>query len=200
MTECNTLQNDGQLLKEQAKLLQDLRQAKPDAYAEFYDRFSGGLYRFAYSRLLGDSQTAEEIVVQTLVDAVRDITRFNAKESTLSAWLYGIARRRIQAEFRLRRRLKSIPASAQLPIDTAPELTDERDMASGVIRRMEAQQQISTIAKVLSDTEMEVLVLHYVDQLSVKEIGKIVKRSERAVHSLLHRARQKARERLANNG
>ena len=46
---------------------------------------------------------------------------------------------------------------------------------------------------------MEVLVLHYVHQLSVAEIGVILKRSGRAVESLLHRAKPKARERLSED-
>jgi len=37
-----------------------------------------------------------------------------------------------------------------------------------------------------------------VDDLSVKEIGRILGRSEGAVESLLYRARHKARERLAD--
>jgi DNA-directed RNA polymerase specialized sigma24 family protein len=46
---------------------------------------------------------------------------------------------------------------------------------------------------------MEVLVLQCVDELSVKDISHVVRRSERAVHSLLYRARQKARERLVQD-
>ncbi|NIM04739.1 MAG: RNA polymerase subunit sigma-70, partial [Armatimonadetes bacterium] len=48
-----------------------------------------------------------EIVVQTMTDAIRDIARFNPKKSTLSSWLYGIARRRIQTEWRHSKRLKA---------------------------------------------------------------------------------------------
>jgi DNA-directed RNA polymerase specialized sigma24 family protein len=44
-----------------------------------------------------------------------------------------------------------------------------------------------------------VLVLSSIEELSVKEIGRVVGRSERAVHSLLHRAKAKARERLADH-
>ncbi len=51
----------------------------------------------------------------------------------------------------------------------------------------------------LSEAEMEALTLHYAHDFSEREISRIVGRSERAVHSLLHRAKQKARERLVRD-
>ena len=58
------------------------------------------------------------------------------------------------------------------------------------------ERKAARLAELLTDMEMEVLVLHCVDEFSVREIAGTVGRSERAVDSLLHRARQKAREGL----
>jgi len=182
-----------------ACLLRGLREGAAEAHGQLYDRFAPGLHRFAASRLSGDAQLAEDIVVQTLVDAVRNISRFTPRKSTLAAWLYGVARRQIQGEVRRQRRLKSVPLGAQMSIDVVSEAPDERDMASDLAARLDAQRQVAALAGVLSDLEMEVLVLQCIDQLSAREIGQVVGRSERAVHSLLHRARRKARERLARD-
>ena len=51
----------------------------------------------------------------------------------------------------------------------------------------------------LSDAEMEVLLLHFADGFSVKEIGTIVGRSAKAAYSLLQRAVRKAREELVKS-
>jgi RNA polymerase sigma-70 factor (ECF subfamily) len=183
----------------EAALLRGLREAAPDACGQFYDRFAPRIQRFAVARFPRDPDSSEDVVVQTLVDAVRDIRRFNPRKSSLSAWLYGIARRRIQAEVRQRTRLKSVPASAQIPLEGASEISAGEDMASALAARLDAQRQIAALAGTLSDFEMDVLTLRSIDELSLKEIGQVVGRSERAVHSLLHRARQKARERLAQH-
>jgi RNA polymerase sigma-70 factor (ECF subfamily) len=180
----------------EAALVRGLRDGAAQASAELYDRFAPRIHRFAFSRLPGDPQTAEDIVVQTLVDAVRDINRFNPRKSTLSAWLYGIARRRIQGEVRRQTRLKSVPASAQIPLERVSETSAGGDIASALATRLDAQRQVAALASTLSVLEMEVLTLQSIDELSLKEIGQVIRRSERAVHSLLHRARQKARERL----
>jgi RNA polymerase sigma-70 factor (ECF subfamily) len=126
-------------------------------------------------------------------------TSWCRRRSTLAAWLYGIARRQVQIERRRQGRLKSVPAAAQTPIDTVSEVAGERDMASDAAARLDAQRQVAELAGVLNDLEMEVLVLQCVDRFSAREIGQVIGRSERAVHSLLHRARQKARERLVRD-
>jgi RNA polymerase sigma factor (sigma-70 family) len=114
-------------------------------------------------------------------------------------WLYGVARRQIHNELRRQRRLKSVPAAAQTPLTNAVELSDGRDVADEVAARLQAQRAVAVLSEVLSDVELEVLVLSSIDELSIREIGLVVGRSERAVHSLLHRARTKARERLADD-
>jgi RNA polymerase sigma-70 factor (ECF subfamily) len=133
-------------------------------------------------------------MVQTLVDAVTNIRRFNPRRSSLSAWLFGIARRQVQAERRTQGRRKSLPRSAQVPIDTIPDLPATGDMAADLAERMAAQEKIAQLAGILSDVEMEVLMLRCVGEFSLKQIGRMVGRSERAVHSLLHRAKQRARQ------
>jgi RNA polymerase sigma-70 factor, ECF subfamily len=138
-------------------------------------------------------------MVQSLAQAARNIGSFNPKRATLTTWLYGIARQRIWYELRQRMRQKSIPASAQSSLEVLSETPDNRDMAAEVLARVEAKRQIGYLAEALSRIEFDVLVLSCLDSLPARQIGQIVGRSERAVHSLLHRAKMKARERLAED-
>ncbi len=199
MISCDTPRPGEEVRTSDSALLEGLRQRTPEACVALYDRFAEGIFRFAALRLPEDTQTAEEVVVQTFADAVRDIGRFNPKQSNLSAWLFGIARRRIQAEIRIRKRLKSVPLAAQIPLEQVAEAASQGDFATGVTERLVAKQKVAVLTEVLTETEMEALTLQSVEELSAREIGRIMGRSERAVHSLLHRARQKARERLAED-
>jgi DNA-directed RNA polymerase specialized sigma24 family protein len=56
---------------------------------------------------------------------------------------------------------------------------------------------MARLRKLLSQPELEVLLLFSVERLSEREIAQVVRRSERAVNALLRRAREKAREALA---
>jgi len=181
------------------RLVSGLRKADPGACACLCEQFGPRIHKFTARHVRGDGQLAEEMMVQTLVDAVRNIGRFDPRRSQFSAWLFGIARRQVQGELRRQSRRKSVPASAQVSMDVLVEQAGPGDMAAAVASRLDAQRQVARLTSYLSDIEMEVLMLHCMDQLSLKEIAQIMGRSERAINSLLHRARQKARERLVND-
>ncbi len=189
----------GAMEESEAELVRRLQASDERCGAELVRRFGAAIHGYAASRLGGDVETAEDIVVETLADGIRNIRRFRPRRSSLSAWLYGIARRHIRTELRKRGRAKSVPVWAQVPISDQERVAGPADVRVAVVDRLEAQQKAAWIAAGLSDQEMEVLVLHYVDEFSAKEIGGIVGRSERAVESLLHRARRKARERLVEH-
>jgi RNA polymerase sigma-70 factor (ECF subfamily) len=181
-----------------AALVRGLRERAPEACAQLYDRFAPGLHRFAVTRL-GDVETAEEVVVETMVSAVRDIRRFNPRRSSLAAWVYGIARRRVQMEIRRQRRRKSVPASVQVSTEAAREISDGGDLAASAAARLDSQRKVADLRNFLSHVEMEVLLLSCVEQLPAREVGQAIGRSERAVHSILHRAKRKARGRLVGD-
>jgi RNA polymerase sigma-70 factor (ECF subfamily) len=176
------------------QLVRRLQKADQAAYAEFCHRFGTPLHRYAASRLAGDQDLAEEIVVQTFVDAVRNIRRFNSRKGTLAAWLYGIARRQIARERRKQRQPTSVPSAAQVSLHSMAEVADVGDVADESAARLDAQRKIADLSQILSDDEMEMLMLHYAVGLSAKEIARTLGRSHRAVESMLHRTKAKARE------
>jgi len=199
MSEVDLAGTRGRTGSADAALVLGLRQRRPEASAQLYDRFAPSLHRFALTRLGGDIGVAEDLVVETLADACRSITTFKPRRSSLSAWLFGIARRRVQMEIRRQRRRKTLPAAARVPMEAALETAAEGDLAADAGSRLDAQQKVAHLRAHLSDLEMEVLVFSCVEQLSAGEIGQLIGRSERAVHSILHRARTKARERLVGD-
>jgi RNA polymerase sigma-70 factor (ECF subfamily) len=188
----------GDATEAEARLLAGLRERRPEACAELYERASPGILRFAISRL-GDVGTAEDVVVETMADAVRDLQRFNPRRSSLATWVLGIARRRVNLEIRRLKRRKSVPESAQVPPESVLEVSDGSDLAASAADRLDARRKVAALRSLLSDAEMEVLVLSCVEELSAREIGQVIGRSERAVHSILHRAKAKARERLVGD-
>ena len=183
----------------EALLLAGLREHSPEACAELYDRFALRIHRFAATRLAGDVGTAEDVVVETMAWVVRDIRRFDPRRSTLAAWVYGIARRRVMLEIRRRKRLKSVPAEAQVSADEIGDLSDGVDVAERTTAWLEARTKVAALRRVLSEMEFDVLVLSCVEELSAREVAQVIGRSERAVHSILHRARKKARGRLVGD-
>jgi len=182
-----------------ARLVAGLRAAEPEACAEFCQRYGPRVHRFLGLRLRGDAALAEELMVQVLADAVRGISRFDPQRASLLAWLFGIARRQVLGELRRRGRRKSVPESAQTPLALLSEASLSEDPTEALAAQIAARQQVAALRAALSELEMEVLLLHGLHGLSVEEIGQVVGRSERAINSMLYRARRKARERLGGD-
>ena len=183
----------------EADLARRVSQGDASAHAELYRCFGAPLHRFAAARLNGDQDLAEEIVVETMAAAVRDIRRFRPQKAKLSAWLHGIARHRIQKELRNQQRGRSVPGSAQVSLETVGDLPSGDDMAASVTERLGTHQMVARLSTFLSDAEKEVLILRCLGEFSIREIARVIRRSERAAETLLHRAKQKARRELGDH-
>ncbi len=182
---------------DEESLARRLRGGDQAAFGELWDRFGPRLVAYTATRLAGDRELAEDVTAQSLAAVVTSLGRFDPRRASLSTWIYGIARRVIQGELRKQRRRRSVPPSAEVSLEANAHLVAGVDLESDLSSRVEAERKVQMLASALSPTEMEVLVLHFVDEFSVKEIAQIVGRSWRAVDSLLYRAKEKARERLA---
>jgi len=176
-----------------------LVQGDEAACEELWRRFGPGLRRYANARLGGDEELAEDIAVQSLAACVGSARSFNPRRSSLASWIYGVARRVLIAELRRQRRRTAVPRSAEIALDETHGIAAAGDLAAELAARLEARRKVTVLAGHLADAEMEALILHFVEEFSMREIARITGRSERAVYSLLHRAKEKARERLAHD-
>jgi len=199
MAQPNAIPARENLHPEEEGLVQGLRAGAPEAAQELCARYGPRLYRFAAARLPGDAPAAEDVMAYALTDAAHNIHRFDPRRSGFTAWLFGIAARKLRDAVRVQRRRKSLPPSAQTSMESLAEAAETTDLAETLAARLDAQRQAADLAAVLSNLEFEVLALHCVEELSAREIEAVIGRSERAVHSILHRARQKARERLVHD-
>lgn len=181
------------------RIVRALRNGDPDACEALYDRFGAPIHKYAARLLRQHDDMGEDVMVLTLAEATRNIRHFDDRRATFRAWLFGIARQKALAELRQRTRGKSVPATAQVSLDSVPEQADPSDLADDSLSRIDARRQVAEVLSCLSAVEFEVLVLRSVHQYSLREIGHVVRRSERAVEALLRRAKIKARERLGRD-
>jgi|WetSurMetagenome_2_1015567.scaffolds.fasta_scaffold223638_1 RNA polymerase sigma-70 factor, ECF subfamily len=180
-------------------LIAGLQKRDPEAQVRLYEQYGAQIHRYA-ARRLGDTELAQDLLVQVMVEANHNISRYNPRISTLRAWLFGIAHRQIAHELRQRSRQKAPPAGWQVSLEGVAEQPAPGDIADEAIARLEARRQVGQLRACLSEREMAVLLLRCGHQLSLAEIAHTIGRSERAVNSLLVRAKAKARDVLLEKG
>jgi RNA polymerase sigma-70 factor (ECF subfamily) len=178
------------------ELLTAARQGDVAALETLLVRYQPHLYRFGL-RMCGNEEDAGDVAQESLISMARSLRDFRG-ESSVSSWLYTIARRFC---IKKRRRSKFAPArenslddldttAAERVADPSPnpeQTTTNRELATALTRAIDA----------LDPPQREVLVLRDVEGLSAPEVAKVLDISIDAVKSRLHRARVAVRQELA---
>ena len=140
-----------------------------------------------------DPHAAEDITEEVFLKALAALPRFReqgeGQESTFKTWLYAIARNAISNERRHGRR------HPEDPIELALDLRAPDDPAATAETRLEAQRALDAVMELPPDRRQAV-VLRFVNELSAREIGEVMGKSEGAVRVLIHRALASVRQRL----
>jgi RNA polymerase sigma-70 factor (ECF subfamily) len=176
------------------------------ALAELYDRHADTIYAAAY-RLIGDRQTAEEVVQETFLALWNRAELFDPEVGSLTAWMLTIARNRSVDRLRAQgRRPKAMPFSATHPDDDSEIGALERLVATGTVLggahmgagpeaeldAREARDAIRAALATMPEPERQVIVLAYAEDLSQSEIasqlgwplGTVKTRTRRALRHL----------------
>jgi RNA polymerase sigma-70 factor, ECF subfamily len=122
-----------------------------------HDSFAGPLYVYAF-RALGDAETAEEVVQDTLVRAWRSAERYDPARGSVSTWLYAIARNRIVDALRHRAARPEVAAEEVEVVDEVAEFD----------RMVEAWQMAEALGE-LSDEHRSAIVECYYRGSTVNE-------------------------------
>ncbi|HLF69692.1 MAG TPA: RNA polymerase sigma factor [Actinomycetota bacterium] len=156
----------------------------PMAARALIDETGPIVYGFVYARVGGVQGVAEDLVQATFLEAMRSAKGYRG-EAALSTWLCTIARRQVARHFRSERR-RSVVESRLRVVGAEPDddLTEELIADSDSI--IDALGRIPPLHR-------QVLVLKYLDDLSVEKIADELGRSRVQVQSLLQRARASLR-------
>lgn len=156
----------------------------PRQFEPLYRKYVAQIYSFALYELR-DHHAAEDLTEEVFLRALAGLPRFEdrgvAGGSTFRVWLFQICRNLLSNEHRRERR------HPEALLELAWGLTDGSDPAAVVQLRDEAGRAWSAVAR-LSPERRRALVLRFVEEMSAREIGEVLGRSEGAARVLVHRA------------
>ena len=152
------------------------------------ESFEGLLRRFQvpvlhFLRQRGAGNDAEDLVQETFIRAYTRLSGYCAKRR-FSAWLFTIAYR-VCINHHRRPQPARGEASPEAIASVAPQPPEAASTAE------ERRGLWDLAARVLSSEEYTAVWLHYVEDLSAREIAAVLARSRTAVKTMLFRARQR---------
>lgn len=135
---------------------------------------------------------AEELTQKSIFDAIRRRETYEPSKGTLEQWIFTIAKNNLALEMRQRQN-RPKPDGQLLKY---LEVVDSSPLPDAVLEHKETAGLVRKALSQLPDKEQVVLKEKYLQDRSARQIGEILKTSEKAVHSLLYRARISLREKL----
>jgi RNA polymerase sigma-70 factor, ECF subfamily len=184
---------------EEATLVKLLQQAQdtcdPAAFDGLYLLFADRVFRYLLARI-GDPDLAEDIAAQVFLRLIEKIGiyRIGPRDNVaiFSAWLYRLAHNKMVDVLRSHKR------SQESPLEHAA-LVASGDTMEAVEEHLDFRQILQTL-RVLNDQQREVIVLRFVEEMSIAETAQIMQKSEGAVKALQHRALETLRRHLQDVG
>jgi RNA polymerase sigma-70 factor (ECF subfamily) len=180
----------------EARLARKALKGDQQAFAEIVGLYQDKLYHMAF-RMLGSRQEAEDVVQEAFLRVYRNLDRYD-EGMKFSTWIYRIATNLCIDRLRKRKATYSLDAEstehegldgyAVIPSD---DRTPESEMLLSETQRI-VRQAIDTLpAKYKS-----VMVLRYLHDLSLQEIGEVLDMPVTTVKTRVHRGREYLRKKL----
>lgn len=169
----------------------DFAKGDTDVWREFIDFEIPRLYGLFMDRWPNRS-LAEELLQKTVFDAVRGRGSYDPSKGSPEEWIHGIARNNIRLEIRRRASRPSINGD----INSYFDAMDTKLLPDEVLERQEMTDIVRSALSRVESKERAVLEARYIEELSAAVIARQMKMTEKAVYSLLYRAKISLRKEL----
>jgi RNA polymerase sigma-70 factor (ECF subfamily) len=163
------------------EIIEAVRRGDRNAYRLIVDRYKRQAYGMALG-LLGNPQDALDVSQAAFIKAYRNLKHFDTRRSFFP-WFYRIQRNLCLDHIRRIRRRREVPLTEALEF-----IDDSVDY--------ETRQSLRRAIDGLSADHREIIVLHYFEGLSYKEIAALLGKPMGTVMSALHSARKQLRKAL----
>ena len=155
--------------------------------ASLYEEYYGKIANYAYAKI-GNRVEAQDIAGEVFLRALRSLESYKEHGIPMQVWLFKIAHNIIVDYYRKAARGKTVP------IDNV-KIADNSNPADEIEKR-DNFARVSKVMEQLTDGQREVLKLRFFSELTSKEVGIIMGKSDGAVREMQRVAIERLRHLL----
>lgn len=171
------------VLEQEKDILKKIKKGDKEAFGELYDFYAPKIYRFV--RLKVDSQeTAQDLTSEAFLKIWQHIQDQRKIRERFQSLLYKIARNLV-IDFYRARSVREILIEDNF--EEFSKIEADNDSSKLVIRKEELKEARMALAQI-HPSYQDVIVWHFIDELSITEISEILDKNEGTVRVLIHRA------------
>ncbi len=157
-------------------------------FSDIYDKYVDKIYRFVFLKV-NSQEVCQDITSETFTRCWRKINDSKGKIDNTQAFLYQIARNLVIDHYREKGKIKIVSVENTPIIDNRTSLKEKTENDSDM-------EMIKAGLCNLNEDYQDLIILHYIEDLSVEEIAKINGKSEGAVRVTLSRALKSLKQEL----
>lgn len=157
-------------------------------YSGLYDKYVASIYRYIFFKV-NVAEIAEDLTGDTFLKTWQYLQNGHQIDN-IKAFFYQTASNLVTDYYRSR-------ASKSVSIDKAEKIIDTK--AASEIDKINLNTELAIIQetlKQLNETYKEIIVLYFIEQLTITEIANIKNKSEGAIRVLIHRALKSIKNKL----
>jgi RNA polymerase sigma-70 factor (ECF subfamily) len=166
------------------RLLIEAAQKDPARFAELYENNFERVYAYVVRRV-GDRAETEDLTSEVFHHALANLQRFEWRGIPFAAWLYRIAANLISD--RWQRSGREVADEAQMEL---------AQVSPAAIEEVERKATLFRLVDTLPAEQRRVVVLRFVEEKSIKEVAREIRKTEGAVKQLQFRAISSLRARM----
>jgi RNA polymerase sigma-70 factor, ECF subfamily len=176
------------VLKKEAdeRLLIEAAQKDPSRFAELYENNFARVYAYVVRRV-GNRTETEDLTSEVFHQALANLKRFEWRGIPFSAWLFRIAANLISDRWQ---------RSGREQVADDPQQIESAEASPAEIEEVERRATLFRLVESLPTEQRRVVVLRFVEQKSIKEVAREIRKTEGAVKQLQFRALCSLRERM----
>lgn len=163
-----------------------------EAFKVLINRYTTPLYNF--TTRLTNKNDASDIVQEIFIKTWKNIKRFNPLKASFKTWIFTIARNTTTDFLRKKKSLlfSDLDNSARQGLDEnetfSENILDENLLPDEAMQKLQESEFLNDILKKLRLDYQEILILHYQEEMTFEEIGKILNKPLNTVKSQHQRA------------
>ena len=181
-----TARNKEREAQGEERLLIEAAQHDPARFAELYENNFERVYAYIVRRV-GDRAETEDLTAEVFHQALANLNRFEWRGIPFAAWLYRIAANLISDRWQHKRREQTADE---------PEQIESVPVNSAEFEEVERRATLCRLVETLPAEQKRVVVLRFVEEKSIKEVAREVRKTEGAVKQLQFRALTTLRARM----
>lgn len=158
-----------------------------EKFISLYKAFVDEIYQYIFLRTGLDASLAEDITQDVFLDVFKSLNGFR-ELCSIRTWIFKIAKNKLFDFYRKQYSLKKIEL---VYIDEPPAggmSAPEQDIEEFIESILENEIVCDCLSRIPRHYRI-VLILKYVDEKSVRQIAEIIRKSPKAVESMLQRAK-----------